>query len=177
MARQPRRSSRSFTLDAPWDFLNDLNFKNVAITINLEKSSVGVVYTPPSAWNLAIVEIDKIGLVYSKKTESGTWSVDIQIGGSFLGVTRDYDTNPLTWDVLNESPPEVPGQGSQLLDLQYLGLGQRIALTGVPDLQTIEDVVNALMSVANPSETPQLGLPTGVEFNAQSQWLIGLSSP
>ena len=165
--------SRSFTLDAPWDFLNDLNFKNVAMTINLDDKSVGVVYTPPSPWNLAIVEIDKIGLVYSKKSESGTWSVDIQVGGTFLGPPRDYDTNPLTWDVLNESPPEVPGQGSQLLDLQYLGLGQRIALSGVSDLETIEDVINALMSVATPSETPQLGLPTGVEFDAQSQWLIG----
>ena len=34
----------------------------------------------------------------------------------------------LAWDVVNDPPPAMPGTGTALDDLRYMGIGQRILL-------------------------------------------------
>ena len=164
--------SADFKLSSPWDVLNDISFNGLTLNINLTKDTVGIEY--PLKKNLVIIDIDTIWLTYTKQNGSGT--VMAQFSGQFLGQTYS-STNPLQWDMLNDPPPATPGKGAALLDLQYLGLGQHISLD-TQNLNTVEDVINALESIAQPvtdeSKNPLKQL-SGLAFDQNSHWFIGTS--
>src|SRR6185503_17183146 len=103
--------------------------------INLTTKAVGISYELKK--NFAIIYIDTIKLTYVKRNGKGT--VDISITGTFLDQTYG-DANPLKWDMLNDKPPAVPGQGPALLDLEYLGLGQHVAME-TQNLETVTQVI------------------------------------
>lgn len=157
-------------LGAPWDFLYDISFKNLQLEINLTTKAVGISYQLKK--NFAIVFIDTIKLTYVKRNGKGT--VDISITGSFLD-QRYGDANPLKWDMLNDKPPAVPGQGAALLDLEYLGLGQHVAMETL-NLDTVTQVIDAMERLVIPTQNPSKNPLTetrGIYFSQKSNWLIG----
>ncbi|HEY7544834.1 MAG TPA: glycosyl hydrolase, partial [Blastocatellia bacterium] len=82
---------------------------------------------------------------------------------------------PLGWDPVNGQPPAVPGAGSSMLDLQYLGLGQHITFTDLSKLTDIKNVMTALRQSVIPlagKPLPQFG-KNGLAFSKDSNWLIG----
>jgi LysM repeat protein len=163
----------NFKLTSPWDVLNDISLKNLSLEINLYTNDISVSYTPTEPINLVIIKLTSIKLIYKKKLGQGT--VDIELGGDFLGVTYDPKTNPLKWDLMNDQPPATPGAGAALLDLEYLGLGQHIALD-TTGLNNVTQVINALEAmlqpVSDPTKNPMTQLK-GLSFSQNSNWLIG----
>jgi LysM repeat protein len=158
-----------YSLDPPWDVLKKVDLSRFVLTIDPKDNIVEFVFNADV--NLVVAQIKTIGVRYSKNGNEG--KVDLILTGSFLG--QEYtDDKPLTWDVVNDPPPAVPGQGKTLVDLQYLGLGQRVTFSG-PTPDTVAQSIKNLRDFMTPP--PADGDPmTGsqMEYSADSQWLIGL---
>jgi len=155
-----------FTLSSPWSVLNDISFDNLMLTINVTQKTVGIAYKVGK--NFGIVDIETIGLTYLRRNGSGT--VDITITGTFAGTTYGA-ANPLTWDMLNDPPPAPAGTGTQLFDLEYLGIGQHLALTDAKaDTMTkvIADLEQTVLA-ADSGPAPW----TLLTFDSSSSWLFG----
>jgi LysM repeat protein len=164
--------SSNFKLSSPWDVLNDIAMKNLSLEINLTTNDISIAYTPSSPLDLIIIKLNFIKLTYHKTAGQG--SVNIELGGDFLG--QEYTpANPLKWDMLNDQPPATPGAGTALLDMEYLGIGQHIALD-TTGLNNVTDVINALEAALQPVDDPSknpLAQLHGLSFSQNSNWLIG----
>ncbi|HKP53052.1 MAG TPA: LysM peptidoglycan-binding domain-containing protein [Chloroflexia bacterium] len=165
------RPGSHFSLDSPWDVLNSFSLKGLTLTINITQRTVGIVYEMKK--DFGFIDIESIGLSYVKKDGKGT--VEISFVGSFLG--QQYgQANPLKWDALNDPPPSVPGKGSSLFDLKYLGVGQHLAFSDPGSLSSVSDVINKMIATVIPpadaSKNPITQLQ-GLEFDAGSNWLLG----
>ena len=121
--------------------------------------------------DLTFLTISSVGLVYTKpENQAGT--TQIQISGSFLGETFGTEGKPpLSWDPVNEQPPAVPGGGSSLLDVAYLGLGQRVTFTDPPTFTSVQQVIDFMKTTVIPAGNNEL--PSGVQFSSTADWLIG----
>lgn len=166
-----------FQLDPPWNELGAISLRGLELEINLTRKIV--TFRFPAKANLGFMTIDFIGLTYvqrSRYTQKTT--VEIELIGSFLGKTRGPN-NPLGWDTLNQPPPEVPGQGGTIFDLQYLGLGQRVSfdqatLNRVTNITQIMDVLQErVRPLPGGAAVPPVAPTNPLQFNARSGWLIG----
>jgi LysM repeat protein len=157
-----------FSLDPPWDVLKQVDLSRFVLTIDPQDNIVEFVFN--ANVNLVIAEIKTIGVRYTK--EGGQGKVNLILTGSFLG--QEYtDDKPLSWDVINDPPPAVPGQGTSLVNLRYLGIGQRVSPV-LPYPNTVAESIQLLidsMTEANADGNP---LPSTMQYAADSQWLIGL---
>ncbi len=160
-----------FKLSAPWDVLNQIDFSNLKLTINLTTKDIGINYTLNK--NLGIVDIKIIGLELVNK--AGRRTVDIQIEGRFFDQTYT-EQEPLKWDLLNDPPPTPPGKGTQFLDLRYLGFGQNVGFRNTQDFKTVQDVIESLTEEFQPAssedQNPLLDLPN-LKFTGDGRWLVG----
>jgi LysM repeat protein len=163
---------RQVKLQSPWDALTKIDLKDIFLKVDLKGEKVSIGYEKKI--DLKFVRIDSIELVYERKG-----SVDIKIVGNFLD--QEYtEEKPLKWDIVNDSPPSVPGKGSKLLDLRYIGLGQHVSLANTGELTDIKKVITALEEYMLPvpdSNTNPLGPGspiTGLKFDSASDILFGL---
>jgi len=158
-----------FTLDSPWDVLKRIELSSFVFTLDPTNNLVEFVYK--AKVDLGFGTLSAIGVRY---TRAGAGKVELILEGSLLGKSFTGD-DALAWDVVNDPPPAVPGTGSSLVELRYLGIGQRIRLQNPVD--TVAGNLALLKQFMTPVENPDK-LPTtrsnGVAFSADSQWLIGL---
>ncbi len=162
-----------FRLSPPWDVLNEIDFSNLTLTVNLTTKDVGFSYKLGK--NFGIAEIDTLGLSYVSK--AGRKTVDIIVTGKFFDLEYP-DTNPLSWDLLNDPPPTPPGKGAKLLDLKYLGIGQNVGFRETRNFKNVQDVIKAMSSDflpvdaqdQNPLTSPILDK---LKFTGDGRWLIG----
>jgi hypothetical protein len=163
----------NFKLEPPWDFLNQINFKNLQFKLKLpaEKSK----WTAEILYNVnqdfVVAHIDKLGLAYVLK--NGRRTVDIIITGQFLD-QKYTDRKPLSWDLLNEPAPQPAGQGSKLIDIRYLGLGQNVAFRDARAFKNVQSVLDALQKDFLPVDenaNPLTSLAP-LKFSGDGRWLI-----
>jgi len=157
-----------YSLDSPWDVLKRIELSSFVLTLDPTNNVVEFVFN--ANVNLAVMKIDTVGVRY---TRGGAGKVDLILEGNFFG--QDYSgENALAWDVINDPPPAVPGQGDALVDLRYLGIGQRIRIQDPPDTvsENIALLKQFMLPVTDPKNLPSTTGP--VAFSADSQWLIGL---
>lgn len=166
-------------LPSPWDVLYQIDFRDLSLSVDLDTYDVSVDY--PLDLNLGFASLTGIGILYT--SAGGEGQVLLQLRGDFLGQPygTDDDSEPLSWDVLREPAPGVPGKGSGLVDIRYVGLGQHVALP-VPDsqLKTVTDVITAMKAAmgpvaggGNPLDSPTAA---GMRYDANSKWLFGLDA-
>ena len=162
-----------FKLTPPWDLLNTINLHDFAFEVDLTNFRVGFRYDGLD-FSFPLISLDRIEVWYSPATKSRNKSVDLSLFGSFLGI--DFSNEPgLTWDVLSQPAPSVPGQGPKVFDLEYVGFGQHVTLRDTASLATLADVITALEgSYANvdPHSNP-LDTLAALKFDASSGWLFG----
>ena len=163
---------KAISLSSPWDLLQKIGLPNLTVKVHLNTKVIEVDIAMST--NLGFIDIENFKLVYTRQYGAAKFS--LQLTGNFLG--QDYGkngANPLTWDPLNEAPPVVPGSGTQIFDLEYLGLGQHMTLRGEMP-KTMEGVITALekamVPAGNPTQNPATQLP-GLTYDAGSSWLIG----
>lgn len=162
-----------FSLSPPWDVLNQIKFDNLTLIVNLTRKTVGISYKLDQ--NLGIADIDTIALTYVNK--AGKTTVQISITGRFVDQTYT-DSDPLSWDLLNEPAPAPAGQGDQLLDLRYLGLGQSVGFRDARAFPDVQSVIKALeqdfVPTGSDDQNPLL-LPIldTLKFTGNGHWLIG----
>lgn len=165
----------NYQLPAPWDFLDHIHMGSFTLIVDPSLQTVRFDYV--TKIHLGFLTVESVGVNYDRS--SGEPRVFIEITGAFLGKKYGGDpaNEPLSWDALNDSPPEVPGEGDLLVDLRYLGLGQHLALTGLTKPDSVADVLALMQQQMKPaldSRNP-LDQPGGenVSFDEGSQWLIG----
>lgn len=158
-------------LSAPWDALEKVALPDLTVKVHLKSKEIDV--EADMSIDLGFIKISKFTLTYVR--QYGKPSFKVGLVGDFLGQTYS-DANPLTWDMANEPAPAVPGKGTQVFDLEYLGMGQHITLRQQPLPSTMDGVIaaleNALTPVSDPNQNPATQLP-GLMFDAGSNWLIG----
>ncbi|MCE8005941.1 hypothetical protein [Aestuariivita sp.] len=155
-----------YSLDPPWDVLNRIDLSYFTLTLDPKKSTVELVYAANA--DLVFMQLDTIGVTYTRGENAG---VSLTLTGSLLG--QRFDGDDLEWDVIDGAPPELPGAADAFIRLRYLGLGQRVQLTKVPD--TVAETLALLQTELKEPEAGKNPLDgQGVQWSAQSQWLIGL---
>ncbi|WP_107694426.1 LysM peptidoglycan-binding domain-containing protein [Nitrosospira sp. Nsp2] len=163
---------RSVSLGSPWDAFEKIELPDISVTVNLTTKAIRVELD--HVVNLGFLDLEKIVLNYSRNY--GTPQFNLELSGTFLGQPYGKNNNPpLKWDALNDPPPAVPGAGTQVLDLEFLGIGQRVAISGsVPtEMDKIIDALEAAMRPpSDPNKNPVSQLD-GIAYDADSNWLIG----
>ncbi len=172
--------SSSRELPPPWNLLNDVSLGGMEIKFNIDTKEVTAKF--PLNINLFFANIKSFNI--SKKPSE---QVEVSISGDFF-FTNDED---LSWDAVNEDPPEVPGGGDSAFDLRLLALGQRVTVPDLAKIDTINDAVNQLAGFETPPPTsrkipifpakdpgtavlvPGGDEPLAPRFSADSNWLIG----
>ncbi len=162
----------NFQLTPPWDFLNAVNLHDFTFEVDLTRFRIGFRYDG-IGFNVPLITLSAVQVFYSPATADRPKSVDLSLFGSFLGV--DYTSDPgLTWDLLTEPAPSVPGQGNKVFDLEYLGLGQHVALRRPEALTTIGAVIDALEGAhrtVDRRKNPLSQLPA-LTFDATAGWFF-----
>ncbi|MFL6244800.1 MAG: LysM peptidoglycan-binding domain-containing protein [Thermoanaerobaculia bacterium] len=161
----------NYQLDAPWTFLNSIELSRLEVRIDPTAQTIALTYDVNLS--LAFATLDSVGLLYDRSTGEGT--VNFVLTGTLLGERYD-DANPLTWDAVNDAPPEVPGAGTLLVDLRYLGAGQHVTLSGLTTFTSITKVLARLKEEMQPVSDPDSNPldQSGLRFDASSQWMFGI---
>jgi hypothetical protein len=169
--------NQNYRLEPPWDFLNKIDLGRFTLILDPREQAVTLDYRVNL--NLGFAHLKSVGLRYQRS--EGQPQIKFELTGSFLGKTYDRTAGkePLSWDALNDSPPEIPGAGQQLVDLRYLGFGQHVELSGIVRQDSMADIIakmqDQLRPIADGAVNP-LDQPSGSQlgFNEARQWLIGL---
>ncbi len=159
-------------LSAPWDILNAIKLTGLIIEIHFKTKEYRIAYRLNKGFGF--MHIDTLGVRFRQLYGKG--KIDLILTGQLLN--QEFgDSNPLTWDPVNDQPPAVPGAGAASFDLLYLGLGQHIGFRDVKNITRIKQAIKTLMDAAKPmaneSENPISQLP-GIQFSAGSNWCIGM---
>ncbi len=164
------------TLPSPWNVVNNIRLKDFGLTFNLTQKEVGVVYT--TSIDLGFIKIEELSLTYRFANGQTNAPAEIKFGitkGSFLGGAKKL---PEPWDVLDPAAaPDVPGQGEQLFRLDFLGLGQHVALKDNLTSDSVQEAVEALAKAFKRDSALRAaqGSPisaTGLKFSSSGNWLI-----
>ena len=131
-----------FRLEPPWDLLKRVELSRFALTIDPTEKSIELTYA--AQVDLGVGTVSKIGVHYELGAKR---KVDLILEGTFLGKSFT-GADALRWDVIDGSPPTVPGQGEKMLVVRYLGLGQRVRLKNPPD------TVPAAIEAPDPGHAP-----------------------
>jgi len=163
-----------FRLDPPWNILKSIDLSRFVLVLDPQDNIVEFLYNADV--DLGVMRLDAIGIRYTRAREKGgSGAVNLILTGNFLG--KSYDSSdPLSWDVINDPPPDVSGQGKSLVDLRYLGVGQRVTFAK-PTPDTVAESVALLRDSMKPypkdsTRNPLVG--TDMKYSGDSQWLVGL---
>ncbi|HEU5101568.1 MAG TPA: hypothetical protein VFU22_21245, partial [Roseiflexaceae bacterium] len=159
---------QEFSLDPPWDELNSTSLSGLKLVINLTTKAVAIDYAINQSFFGGLVNIRKLTLTCMKGLD-GKNKLMIGLDASILGKT------PPPWNAMNEAPPTVPGKGSAIFDLDYLGIGQHVRIANIDQLQNITEIMNALRGsvVALPDTRTNPLKVAKLQFSSESGWLIG----
>ncbi|SCL44892.1 hypothetical protein GA0070606_0503 [Micromonospora citrea] len=162
----------NYTLDAPWSLLNEVDLSRFTLSIDPTDQVVSLTYRVDL--DLGFGKLTRVGVRYERST--GEDRVNLVVEGDLLGRSYTGD-NALTWDAVNDPPPEIPGKGPALLRLDYLGLGQHVRLRRPPArTDSISDVLAELRAELVPpkSATQNPFDGSAIVYDLTSQWMFGL---
>ncbi|SDG68452.1 LysM peptidoglycan-binding domain-containing protein [Paraburkholderia phenazinium] len=167
-----------FTLDSPWDLLNQISLDGLQLNVSLENGQtnrLSASYQLSSPLNLGFITITKLNFLRSTE---GNGKVTLEIEGSSPISDQLGDLMKPGGQDVTEMPP-VPGRGSDYFKVFLLVLGQRIGITGSDKFDSTQSVINALAKVpstnsdTNPVNPNPSGQPDGFPYyNQDNNWLI-----
>jgi hypothetical protein len=159
-----------YRLEAPWSVLNSVDLSRFTLTIDPKLQTVTVTYKVDL--DLVFMSVTSVGVRYDRS--GGEPSVNFVLTGKLLG--QDFEKKPLTWDAARDAPPEIPGKGTRLFELRYLGLGQHVTLSGLTKFESVGAVIAELRKEMQPLEDRNANPLTQskLSFDESSQWMLGL---
>lgn len=172
-----------FTLDSPWDLLNQISLDALRLNVSLKNGEtfsqrLSATYALSSPINLGFISIT--ALTFRRDTD-GKVTLAIE-GSSPLAASDPAFKNlmdPAKGQDVQNLPP-VPGRGEEWFKLFLLVLGQRIGITGYSEFKNTKDVICALQNVPsttgktnpvdpNANQGGGKGLPY---YNQSNNWMI-----
>lgn len=155
-----------FKLSAPWDILDRIRLDDFSLEFDMQERTVSMLYTAELNL-LGLVEIRQIGIRYSRKE---TAKVEFILVGSVL--EQEYTSqDPMTWDAIDDNPPDIGGTDAAIITLDYLGMGQHFGTEELLAAKNITEAVKALKGAITPigaGERPVLSYAESVN------WLFGV---
>ncbi|MEW2116966.1 LysM peptidoglycan-binding domain-containing protein [Streptomyces sp. NPDC005474] len=160
------------SLDGPWSALGSISLSNLSVQVNFTDNVIEVDYA--AKVDLGFISLDNIGLRYSR--DFGQGRVDVLLQGEFLGQKYGQD-RPLGWNAVGGQPPAVPGAGSKVLDLRYLGIGQHVTLdaTGLTMVKAVIDAMRKTVVPLSDTAKNPLDQVGGLRFDSGANWMFGAS--
>ncbi|MEA5464475.1 hypothetical protein [Leptothoe sp. PORK10 BA2] len=134
-------SLEDFELDAPWDRLGKENIDLTKLTASIDLTNSRFTFSYGLPVDLGLFKITGIGLAYEKVPGSAQYRPNISLNLVIPGLPVTTES----WDPVNENPPNIPGQGVQVFDLQFLAVGQRV--TFHPDIVARARNITQVMTV------------------------------
>lgn len=180
-----------FTLESPWDALNQISLDGLSLIIDLEDSSgktapsISAKYELPEAIDLGFIKIN--GLVFSRQDVGGKQKINLGIDGSSVLKDISSGSDQQDWNnLLNpqkgqpvDKMPSVPGRGNAYFNLPLLALGQHVAISGYQGFDNTKAVIDALANIpsttgdSNPVNPGASGGPKGTPYyDRNAGWLI-----
>ncbi|MEL6490224.1 MAG: LysM peptidoglycan-binding domain-containing protein [Cyanobacteria bacterium J06621_3] len=134
-------SLEDFELDAPWDALGkqSIDLSKLTASIDLTNSRFTFSYAIPL--DLGLFKITGLGLSYGKVPGGTQYRPNISLNLVIPGLPKTTES----WDPVNENPPNIPGKGVQVFDLQFLAIGQRV--TFAPEIVSQARNITQVMTV------------------------------
>ncbi|MBZ0308934.1 MAG: hypothetical protein K8I82_22900, partial [Anaerolineae bacterium] len=176
----------SYRLDPPWDELNNTNLlgflSDISLEFNFEKKTVAlnIDYSANPKTYFGAVKVEKISLTAKQKVKPKgrrKYDVTIDFTGNFMGVSVGPERGQqLSWNVQDDSPASSPGKGTNVFELYYLLIGQRVAFntgdssTGVHTLTTMTAIDKRMVEIVDTISTGEIG--DGIVFSRESKWMI-----
>jgi LysM repeat protein len=140
-----------FTLDAPWNVLDQISLDGLSVSLYLGKdpriNRVSATYTLSNPIDLGFMRID--GLTF--KQVNGKVTLALSGSTSVPGLKDSALFNPASGGQDVQNMPPVPGQGNEYFELRLLALGQRVGIVGSGSFTSTQAVIKALEGV--PSTT------------------------
>jgi LysM repeat protein len=153
---------QNITLPAPWSVLNTISLDGFTFYVNFTDKKVGFDYQINV--NLGFVNIKSLTLNYYLDSSK----VLIGLEGSFLGGAAPM---PPPWDATKpDDAPAVPGKGSSIFKLEFLGLGQHVAIEGLSQPDSIAKAIEMLENAF--TEAPDKP-GSKLKFDQGINWLVG----
>ncbi|HEX8640831.1 MAG TPA: hypothetical protein VF704_06710 [Allosphingosinicella sp.] len=172
-----------FTLDSPWDLLNQVSLDGLRVNVSLKSGEsfsqrLSASYQLSSPIALGFINITALNF---RRDTNGQVTLAIE-GSSPLASSDPAFKNlldPAKGQDVQNLPP-VPGRGEEWFKLFLLVLGQRIGITGYSSFQSTKEVICALQNVpstttkANPVDpNANQGGDKGLPYYDQSNnWII-----
>lgn len=136
-----------FHLEPPWDVLKRIELSRFTLTVDPTEQTVEIAYTVGA--DILAMRVDKVGVLMRRVR--GRPSVELVLEGRFLNKEYGGAKPPLSWDVISgDPPPVVPGAGSRLLELRYIGIGNHIAFTAPAAVTSVQDALAKLRAALTP---------------------------
>jgi hypothetical protein len=167
------------TIPSPWNFILNINLNNFGLLYELDKKTnkktVGLTWSPNI--NLGFIEINELSLMYSPGSTDKNGPVEFKVTkGKFLGkdieTLTDKDPKP-GWDVRDPSKaPAVPGFGDSKFKLEFLGLGNQVAIKQKTPPDTVNQAITNLAEAFNIDNADKL--PPELYFDKNYGVLVGV---
>lgn len=167
------------TIPSPWSFILNINLNNFALLYEFDKKTnkktVGLAWSPNI--NLGFIEINELSLMYSPGANDKNGPVEFKVTkGKFLGQDisslAETDTKP-EWDLRDPSKaPAVPGYGDSNFKLEFLGLGNQVAIKQQTPPATVIQAIDNLISAFDIDNTDKL--PPQLYFDKNYGVLVGV---
>jgi hypothetical protein len=164
-------------IPAPWNFLLNISINNFGFLFILDKKTntktVGLTWQPKI--NLGFVTIDELSLLYSPASGTDNGPVEFRITkGTFLGLPIDelpQGQRP-DWDLRDPSKaPAVPGFGNSSFKLEFLGLGNQVAIVQKTPPTSVTQAITNLADAFNTGSSGKL--PPDLHFDKNYGILFG----
>jgi hypothetical protein len=158
-----------FKLDLPfpWDKILQIELKDVVLSYSTKEKSIGF-------------ETDigfDVGLLKLKRVYIDAKSVH-DVGIAFDGSVFGEEIKKKGWNLVGADGPPTPKPKEQLFELNFLGVGQRLALVKAAQYNHVSDAIRDMQSLFEPPP-PGTTVPSFKDklvFDRNSNWLFGIDA-
>ncbi|MBS1913515.1 MAG: LysM peptidoglycan-binding domain-containing protein [Bacteroidetes bacterium] len=160
-----------YQFESPWDLVAGISLQGLVFSFYFDGNSqkrCGITYRFPTPVDLGFMKIVSVSVIVTT-TKKIRFEADVI---PFTATTP----SPFGWNLDDANVPKPPGRSARILDLKYLGIGQRLELMSANATRSVDDGIAAMKTAfAIPSATshPLTGMQAGLRYNPQMNWLVG----
>ncbi|HVZ41237.1 MAG TPA: LysM peptidoglycan-binding domain-containing protein [Candidatus Kapabacteria bacterium] len=165
------QGASDYQFESPWDLVAGISLQGLVFSFYFDGNSqkrCGITYRFPTPVDLGFMKIVSVSVIV-------TINKKIRFEAEVIPFTATTPS-PFGWNLDDANVPKPPGRSARIIDLKYLGIGQRLELMGANATRSVDDGIAAMKTAfANPSTTshPLTGMQAGLRYNPQMNWLVG----
>ncbi|MDR3539878.1 MAG: LysM domain-containing protein [Desulfosporosinus sp.] len=159
-----------FKLSSPWNLLNKIDLSKFQLVLNVTDETAAFYYQV-NLNILGLMEVEKVGIQYRTDGISTEKKIFFVVTGKLLDQNYTED-DPLSWDAVDEKPPEASALNQKAFSLYYLGVGQHLKNEDARGAKDLKAALKALKGHLIPPKNGEV-IPAQVQYDADMNWLFG----